>query len=173
MAKIKLKKLHKVKIHHNRWLIWAIAYVLFVTIALVGYLQVSDLNFDAQNAETNFQSWHNYTDARLGFTARYPASWSIEADNSGITFVPSDIAQAGATVSVMPTAYEKVLRKSLKIISENKINLGSDVASKIVNDLGGGQMETLILDVHNYKLYVIRGGNSYVQQLLLTFHFLQ
>jgi hypothetical protein len=174
MAKIKLHRLHKIKIHKNRWLIWALAYVLFVGIAMTGYLKVSDINFDTSlSADSTLQAQHSYTDARLGFGVRYPADWSIQADSAqSITFFPSDNASDGITVSVADPASEKSIRKALNIWSEDLVNIGTTPAAKIINNLGKGHYETVILAPYNHKLYVLRGNENLVGRMLLTFHFL-
>ncbi|MEJ0021323.1 MAG: PsbP-related protein [Candidatus Doudnabacteria bacterium] len=172
MAKTKLSKIHKIVIHPNRWLIWTIAYAVIVTVALVGYIKVTDVSFEAQVAENTFYPWHNYKDSRLGFDVRYPADWSIEADsNSAITFVPSTNSDEGVTVEVTSPDSEKAIRKTLKISSEVSTQLDDMPAQKIANDLGMGHSETVILALHGNKLYVIRGTDAFVRQLQLTFHF--
>lgn len=164
-------RLHKIKIHHNRWFIWAIAYVIIVAIAMVGYIKVSEIKEETQNAESVYQPWHNYNDAKLGFGVRIPADWSIEADASAISFAPTNSSDLGVSISVISPTAEKSLRKSLKISQETEISLDDNPSQKIKNNLENGHSETIILAVHNKKLYVLRGTDSLVQKLLLTFHF--
>jgi hypothetical protein len=165
-------RLHKIKIHPNRWLGWSIAYGLIVAVALVGYIKVSDVNFEAQLAENEFHPWHSYNDARLGFGIRYPADWSIEADNnSTISFLPTNLSDEGVSVHVTKPSAEKAIRRTLKILEESKIALDGQIAAKIINNLGQGHTETVILAVHKSKLYVLRGTDSFVEKLILTFHF--
>jgi hypothetical protein len=171
MAKTKLHKLHKIKIHHNRWLIWAIAYLLFVGIAMLGYLKIA--NLDLENSENNYIPMHSYSDARLGFAMRYPADWSIEASNTSIAFLPAGSSDAGVTVSVLNTTAESSLRKSLQIKKESKITLDNRQSTKIINDLGQGHTETVILTNYNNKLYVFRGSDDLVSKLGLTFYFIE
>lgn len=173
MAKTKLHQLHKIKIHDNRWLIWAIVYVLFVCIALVYYVKISDLNIDSENtAESGFSASRSYSDARLGFTVKYPTTWGIEADfDSSVNFVPDDSSDVGITVSVVNASAEKSLRRTLDILSESAMILDKVSATKIINDLGEGHTETVVLAIYNRKLYVIRGSENFVQKFLLTFHF--
>lgn len=177
MAKKKhpIFRLHKIKIYPNRWLIWAIAYALIVAVAMVGYIKVSEINFEtAQIAENQFQPWHSYINHSLGFSLRYPADWSIEATNSSaVTFIPSNSTDAGVTVAVAKPSAQKALQKSLKILSKTSTILDGQPATKILNDLGSNHSETVILTVVNKQLYVVRGTNSLVAKLMLTFNFLK
>jgi hypothetical protein len=173
MTKRKLHHLHKIKIHPNRWLFWAIAYILFVTIALVGYLKVSDLHLDAENSGDYSASLHKFTSKQMGFTLRYPADWSIEADNSSVNFLPSDFSDNGVSVSVLSPIAEKSLRSGLKILNEVSGTLDSTAAAKIRSDLGNGYTEKIVIATYNHKIYVIRGGENVVNKILLTFEFLE
>ncbi len=174
MAKKKhrLRNLHKIKIYHNRWLIWAIAYVVIFATAMIGYLKVSDINFETQQiADTQFQPWHSYKNTYLGFSQRYPADWWLEVqDQSSIVFVPSGSDQ-GVTVRVVKPSAETAIRKTLKISNESRTLLDNNPAAKLTNDLGDSHFETVILSIHNHRLYVLRGSQSLVQKLLLTFNF--
>ncbi|MEO8065341.1 MAG: hypothetical protein ABI643_00605 [Candidatus Doudnabacteria bacterium] len=171
MAK-KLHKFHQIIVHPNRWLVWAIVYGIFVTIALVGYIQVTEVNFESQIAENTFQPWHTFQDIRLGFRVHFPADWSIEAVNSSmINIFPSTISDEGVSVLVVPPASENAIRKTLKIVQENTIRVDGSPAQKIINDLGGGHSETVVLAQHNNKLYELRGTDNLVMKLVLTFQF--
>ena len=174
MAKTKLRKFHKIKIHHNRWLIWAIAYVVLVSAALVYYVKISDLNIDADNtAQGWFQASRSYSDKRLGFSVKYPTSWSIEADsNTAINFVPDNPKDEGVTVTVVITSFEKSIRASLDIAKESTIYVDGVEAKKITNDLGKNVFETVVLATEKQNLYVIRGSNSFVDKFLANFRFI-
>lgn len=172
MAKHPIYRLHKIKVHHNRWLAWAVAYSVIIAIALTGYIVVSEVNFETQTAENNYYPSHIYQDTRLGFSVLYPADWSIEADdNSTISFVPMNDSDQGVSVQVTGTQFEKTIRNSLDILKETGIKLDNKPAVKITNDLGRGYSESIILATHNNKLYVVRGTDSLVQRLTSAFHF--
>lgn len=169
MAKTKLHHLHKIKIHNNRWLIWAIAYIAFVAIAMLGYLKLA--NLELETSDSNFTPMHSYTDQRLGFGLRYPADWSIEAASSSIAFLPSEISSDGVTVSVAIPGSESSIRSKLNVKKEVPVSFNSITATKIKNDLGNGHSETVVLAPYNKKLYVIRGSEQLVDNLLQTFYF--
>ncbi len=174
--KYKLSQLHKVKVHHNRWLAWAIAYLLFVAVALVGYIKVSDVNFDTEQieAESKFNPWHTYSNQALGFSLRYPGDWSIEAESdSSLNFVPDDLSKQGVNVSVYSTSAEKSVRKALTIASEKEVKVDGTTGVEITNQLENNTSESVVLATHNKKLYVIRGSRSAVLQFLQTFNFVE
>ncbi|MBX4187335.1 MAG: hypothetical protein KW802_03745 [Candidatus Doudnabacteria bacterium] len=171
MAKTKSRKFHKIRIHHNRWLMWALAYFIFVAIALLGYLKIA--NLDLESSVMDFQPMHSYTDKRLGFALRYPADWSIEAANASISFVPSNTADDGVNVSVTTPNQESSIRRTLKIKKEVSVTFNAVTATKLTNDLGNGHYETVILAPYNKKLYVIRGTAQLVDNLAQTFIFVK
>src|SRR5687768_11256854 len=159
--KYKLHQLHKIKVHHNRWLIWAIAYVVIVTIAVLGYIKVSNVNFDTDLlAETQYQSSNTYKNNALGFALRYPYNWSIEAENSEtVRFQPNDGPEEGFSIQVTKTSSETAIRRGIDELSEERIVLDGNRAVKIINDLGNGASETVIMSIYKEKLYVLRGDN--------------
>jgi hypothetical protein len=170
MAKRKIYHLHKIKVHHNRWLLWAIAYILFVAIAMIGYLKVANINIDTENAENRYNPSHSYNNSRLGFALTYPPTWSIEANSdTSVTFMPSDTSDDGVTISVSSTAAEKDIRKSLKITQETPVMVGNLPGVKITADLGKNLSEKVVLIPSFNKLYVIRGSGSQVEKVLTTF----
>lgn len=170
MAKIKLRKIHKIKIHPNRYLIWAIAYLLFVAIAMLGYLKVVNLGLENEGSESVFKPLHAYANSSLGFGLRYPADWSIEAGNSTVAFLPSAVSDEGVTVSVLASSSEAGIRKTLNITKESSIQINNSSASKIINNLGQNHSETVVIVPHGKQIYVIRGSGVLVDRLLQTFY---
>jgi hypothetical protein len=168
-------RLHKIKIHRNRWLIWAVVYVVVVALATVGYIQVSNINFETQNlADSQFVPWHSYTNQDLNFSLRYPADWSIEAsDKTTVNFVPSDSSDEGVSVSILKPAAETAIRKGLKNWSQDRITIDGNTAVKIRNSSDDGYSETIVMALRKSQLYVLRGTSSLVEKLLLTFNFLK
>ncbi|HTL39725.1 MAG TPA: hypothetical protein VL306_02850 [Methylomirabilota bacterium] len=172
--KYKLSNLHKIKVHKNRWLIWAIAYVVMVTIAVVGYLKVSDINFETQFGQNAAGvSWRSYSDTRLGFSVRYPKNWGIESSSqSSVSFMPADSKQEGVLISEYPLSAEPAVRKSLKITSEKPITVDQVQGSIITNNLGQGVSETVVMLKKNNLLYTIAGPDNFVRGFLPNFHFI-
>ena len=168
----KLNSFFKIKIHNNRWLIWAIAYVVFVAIAVLGYINISISNIDSDIvADNQFQPWRIYKNSDLGFSQRYPSDWWLEKlDKSSVGFVPRGSDQA-LTIQVIKPSAETAIRKTLKIRDESRTTLDDNPAAKITNNLGNNHFETVILSIHNHRLYVMRGSQSFVQKFQLTFNF--
>lgn len=155
-------------------MIWAIAYVIMVAVAMWGYIKVSDIKFEAQVQATNiFSPTHSYNDHRLGFGIRYPASWSIEVESSStVLFVPTDTADVGVSIMQVDVSAEKLLRESLDIVAESVVFVDGIKATMLVNDLGNRVRETVVLVIRKDKLFVISGSQHSVEQTLLTFRFL-
>jgi hypothetical protein len=173
MAKTKLRHLHKIKVHHNRWLVWAIAYAVIVAIAVFGYIEVSDITFENQIVDREFVNLRNYTDNRLGFTVRYPASWGIEASSeSSVIFLPIQIEDEGVQVSVRPLSVESDLREALDIVSESRSEVDGITATEITYSVGSTALETTVLVRHNDQLYSITGSKKLVNKFLTTFRFI-
>jgi len=172
MAKKKhpIFRLHKIKVHHNRWLIWAIAYVLFVTIALVGYIKITDEDVTEVQAEQVFRSWGEiYQNQKLGFSLRYPAHWEATADDVSVVVGPETGDEAVEVSVYRPTA-ERTIRKPLKILEEQPLVVDGREATQITNDIGNGKTESVVLVKTDAHIYVIRGEKSNVNKILLTFN---
>jgi hypothetical protein len=175
MAKKKhpIFRLHKIKVHPNRWLIWAIAYVLFVTIAMVGYIKITDEAVVTPQPEQVFISWHTYSNPTLGFALRYPANWSVESSQVGsVSFGPADSSKSGIEVDVYKPNAEKIARNSLKIVDQTPITVDGVAAVEITNNLGKNQTETVVLVNNKVHVYLIRGSKADVEKVLLTFSFI-
>ncbi len=173
MAKIKLHRLHKIKIHPNRWLVWVIAYALFIGIAMVGYMKVSNLNFETdQLPPQSYRSAKVYINDQQGYTVRYPADWSLEPQtDSSVSFLPSSVSDEGVNVSVLRSSDEKALVAGLNVKSTAPIMVDGQLGTKIVAEPRTGETETVVLATYNKRLYVIRGESHAVEKLLLAFNF--
>ncbi len=172
MAKIKLHRLHKIKLHPNRWLIWSIAYALIIGIAMVGYMKVTDVNFETdQLPPPYFSSAKVYINEQQGFTLRYPAEWSLESQANSVEFSPSSISDAGASISVLKQSEQRSLVAGLNVISSQPIMVDGQAGTKIIAEPRSNELETVVTVNYNNKLYVIRGSNAAVNKLLMTFNF--
>jgi hypothetical protein len=162
----------KRKIHKNRWLIWAVAYMLIVALGLVGYIAVSEIDFEREVVPyQNSETWRSYRDGRLAFSLRFPQDWGIEAQQNSVIFDGPNWGEE-ISVSVGKISDETLLRQSLKIIKEEKIKIDGVSAVKLTNSLGQGADESVVLAKHNNKLYIIRGSNSF-NRIFSTFNFLE
>lgn len=175
--KYQLSQIHKIKVHHNRWLIWTIAYLFFIFIAVLGFIQVSTINFDTEElmAESSFEPWHHYKNNELMFSLRYPSGWSIEpASQTSVDFMPVELARPGVNVSVYGAGDERKVRAVLDIQSEKELEVGGVMGTEIVNQLdSSGTTETIVLIENEGRLYSIRGTAGSVRAFLQTFTFIK
>ena len=82
-------KFHKIIIHPNRYLIWALVSALFVAIGLVAYIYIGNVNQDTDlTISPDVTFWHTYKDAALTF--RYPGEWFVDPGEGYIGFGPKD-----------------------------------------------------------------------------------
>lgn len=170
----KIKRLHKIKIHHNRWLIWACAAAVVAAIALVGYIEVSEISFQDQIFNFNdVGSQKTYHDQSLGFSINYPNSWGIEAAENNVVF--SDPEKSGEDVSVFvyDADAEKALRQSLNISDTDDIKIDSVKGTRITNSITKKVKEQVILLPFGDKLYVIRGNGALFSRIATSFKFNQ
>ena len=175
--KYQLSQLHKVQVHHNRWFIWALVYLIFIFIALSGYLKVSDIKTDTQElaADSNFSPRHTYSNKNLGFSLRYPPDWAIEAgSDTSVDFLPAVLSYPGVNVSVYDAADEPEIRQALGIKVEKPLTLDGQRGSVVTSLLKGSNVEETVVLVQNEgRLYVIRGPAGVVDEFIITFNFLR
>jgi hypothetical protein len=166
-------RLHKVKVHRNRWLIWALVYALIVTIVLVWYITLTNVNYEEEPAVSQFQVWHTYSNKPLGFSLRYPSTWAVESERSSVFhFVPNDSRDEGVSITVGKPSDENAFRKILHIQNETPTTLDNVPAREIINYIGANNTETIIIATHQNKLYILRGSDDLLRKLLLTFNFI-
>ncbi len=137
-------------------------------------MKVTDLRIENDRAADNvFQAWHQYTDHRLGFSAFYPADWTIEASGkTSIDFLPSDMTQEGLTIGMFTPATAKPIRESLNIVSEKPVIVDGETGSLITSDSGHHAFETTVLVVHDDRLYYFSGPATQIREFLLNFRFI-
>lgn len=166
-------RLHKIIVHPNRWLVWAIAYTILVAAALVSYIRISEINIEIQTADNQFQSWRIFTNPSLGYSLRYPPDWLVEiADDKTIHLVPGNSIYEGVNLIVTEPSAETEIRNGLEISDEIRTSLDGKRAVKIINSYGGGYSESVVMALRSGRLYVMRGPDTMIQKLLLTFRFL-
>lgn len=168
----KLKKLHKIKVHHNRWLIWAIVSALFATIALVGYIKISEEYFGAQVSNFNdVETWKMYRDSRLGFSMNYPGKWVIESQRNGIEFSDPKQPADGITISFYDPKDEVAVLAGINKVSEERFKIGDLIGMKYTDSISKKVNEEVILVKYNNKLYSIRGSGKSYEKVLSSFKF--
>lgn len=168
-----VKRLHKIKVHKNRWLVWAFFAALAAGVALVGYIKVSDVDFENQVFNySDTKLWRTYSDGRLGFSLKYPMNWGIEAMGEGIEFSDTSNPQNNVTVFVYDASAERSIRQSLNIEKEEKIRIDSVEGRRIENAITSKVMEDVVLIKSGDRLYVIRGSGNMFDKVVTSFNFL-
>lgn len=170
-----IKRLHKIQIHPNRWLVWAVAITFVSAVILVSYIKVTDSQFEQMMADPSYLRMHGsyYKDNFLGFAALYPKNWGIEADGRNIiNFIDPYNFGDGITVSVFESDDEQSIRRSLDIASENKVTIGGSDGVHIVANIESDSTEDVFMVVNNDRLYVIRGNTHWIGYMVSSFIFI-
>ncbi|HEV8601255.1 MAG TPA: hypothetical protein VGQ87_01505 [Patescibacteria group bacterium] len=175
MAKLTSKQVEKIlkkKIYKNRYLVWAIAIALITCLGLLGYIKVSEIDFERQVVYVKNETvWQTYRSTHQGFSMRFPPLWTLEAGDNTIILNGLTLDEE-VIVGVNTLAAEKPIRNSLQIIKEQKITVGGTEAVKISNKPSENATETVVLAKNLGRLYVIRGMSSSFDKIVSTFKFL-
>lgn len=169
-----LKRLHKVKVHHNRWLIWTLALSAIALIGLLSYIKVNDYRNDTEMMEyvPVIRKAVTYSDYRLGFSIKHPVAWSAETDEANtISFLDPQNYGEGISITVTESKNEKTYRNSLvPVLNETEFGLDGENASYIT--IGKRTAPEKVVLVHRLgRLYVIRGTGMMFDKILPTFKF--
>src|SRR3989344_7577829 len=91
-SKTKKRKLHSIKLTEHRFIAWVLAVAIFVGIALVGYIIVTDEEFMrvAVERKSDVGAWKRYTNRDLGFSLRYPPTWVLESPEANVIIFESN-----------------------------------------------------------------------------------
>ena len=169
MAKTK-QQFHKIKIHPNRWLVWALSISVLTAAGLIAYISVSSLAFEAEmQAPDASRNWRQYTNPEYGFSLNVPPTWSAQSvTGATASFGVKTNPQEGLTITVKDAQKEKAARASLAGFSEQKITVGGVEASEF-----SSTGEKYVLVNHNGKLYVIKSSSKQFDRVLATFIFIK
>lgn len=170
--KTKWRHPHKIKIHDNRWLVWTIAIAVLVCSALIAQIQISEIYFQNQMAETTgTRTWASFNHPS-GFSFKYPKNWGLESEaGNTISFVsPTDVNEY-FKVSLYPESEERAVKESLFRTEERQVRVGGLNATMISQ--GTEQPEEIILVKESDRLLVLRGKGSMFSKIVETFKFTQ
>ncbi|MBX4187753.1 MAG: hypothetical protein KW793_01295 [Candidatus Doudnabacteria bacterium] len=173
MAKRKTNwsEIHKIKIHDNRMLAWAIALAILACASLIGYIQVSQVHFENQMAEyiNSTTTWHTFTH-KAGFSFKYPRNWGIESEGaSSISFVSPTNADEYFSVTIYPASDEKTVAASLFQTKQATVKVGGINAVKISQERT--QAESVVMVKDSGNLIILRGKGVYFDRIVDTFKF--
>ena len=176
MKKLTLKrKLHEIRLTEHRFLVWVLAVSIFVGIALVGYIVVTDEEFVrvAVEHKSDVNAWKNYRNRTLGFSLRYPPTWVLESPEPNlILFESSEDLTEQVSVSVLEAQDEPAIREALNKVEEELVPVGEIDGPRIVNRLASGEREIVVLVQPAERLFVIRGTSNYFDDIISTIKFL-
>jgi hypothetical protein len=155
-AKRNWKHIHKIRVHHNRWLWWTVALSILMAVALVGYIKVSNIYFDTQfgHQQEVMKNWNTFTNKSYGYIVKYPKNWAIEAESqTSLNFVNPADAGEYFSVTVYPITEEKVVREELSNRDDDE--------------------EEVTLVKEDGTLYVLRGKSDLFDRIVESFRFQQ
>ncbi|MBX4204704.1 MAG: hypothetical protein KW788_00775 [Candidatus Doudnabacteria bacterium] len=167
MAK-KRKKFHKIVIHPNRYLLWAVAVMVITAAALVSYIYVTNITTDLSlRQETNMAYWHSYKDANLSL--RYPADWLVDVGTGYIGFGPKN-DDAFLVYSYSPPndpAYDSYS----KLAATRAIMVDGLVGIRVPTDPNTSQKIAFVKT--SKRLYEFRGTTNQFDAVLNSVRFLK
>jgi hypothetical protein len=173
-AKTNWKQVHKIQVHHNRWLAWTIAIAVLACASLVAYIQVTDIHFSTQMSFSSGAgtSWSSFNHRSMGYSIKYPKIWGLETEaDSGMAFVnPNDVNEYFAIASY-PLEEERELRAALFKTNELPVKIGGLSGTKV--NQGGDQAESIAMVKNDQAVFVLRGKGGNFDRILATFRFNQ
>ncbi len=169
MAKRKTK-FHKIVIHPNRFLVWAVVIALLVTGMLVSYIYIGNLKVDSELAvNTDVHYWHTYRDANVTF--RYPAEWLIDPGTGYVGFGPKN--QDSFLIFSYPAANDPAYTNYLKSANVRQITIDGKPAIRVIDNSSGKNFQRIAFVKNGKRLYELRGTTDLFDQILRTIHFLK
>lgn len=158
---------HKTKIHHNRWLAWAIAISIIVGTALVGFIKVSSQNFETEIVPSAVFNWRLFAHPTYGFSLNLPHNWQASEDKSAVaSFASAADEREKLAVKIFELDTESQIRTNFRTWKQTEIMLDSVAALRFANG-----SEKIIMAKHNGEIYVLRGTGLQFDKVASTFKF--
>jgi hypothetical protein len=170
-----IKRVQKIKVHHNRWLIWAVSLTVIACFMLLSYIKITDYVLDYQSMDTALINDNGviYKDNVLGFSLYHPKDWGVESEvRDTITFNDPKNNGAGLEVSLYELDDERALRDVLEISREQTVFVDDQKGARLTVTDGRKTIESVVLVPHDGMLYVIRGSTAWFDQVLSSFKFI-
>lgn len=166
MAKRK-RKFHKIVIHPNRYLVWAVAVMLIVAASLTSYIYISSLGFDDLLNQPDVNYWHTYKTSE--FSMRYPADWLID---SGIDYVGFGDKQSDKfLVYTYNPPNDPAYEAYAKLPSARHINIDGVLGIRVTDPNSTGSRIAFVKT--SDTLYEFRGQTKYFDNIMDTVRFLK
>lgn len=168
-AKTNWKQVHKIQVHHNRWLAWTIAIAVLVCASLVAYIQVTDIHFSTQMSFSSGpnSNWSTFNHRVQNYSVKYPKGWGLEAEDSGMSFVNPRNPNEYFLITAYPATEESNIRRSLFTGNEQLVNVNGLKVSKV--NQSRQQEESVAMVQDGDVLFVMRGTGENFDRILATF----
>ena len=168
-----IRRLHKITIHHNRWLIWTIVLTVLSMSYLIFYISSSQTAIDHDMLDyTDVNQTVVYKNQAMGFSVRHPAYWGIESQTTNvIEFVDPQNNGNGVEVSVYQPSDEANVRSALVIVDEKIAMVDGIPGRELTVETAAGESNVYLV-YYNHRLYVIKSELPRSNMILSTFNFL-
>jgi hypothetical protein len=161
------KRLHKIKVHHNRWLVWTIAIAVLVCSAVLAQIQISNIHFETQMGwgVDSASNWVTFKHKSDGYSIKYPRTWAVEMDTPlGVSFVNLENYNEFVSVAAYPVSEEPVIRRELTIARQVEVKVAGHNAVMVVQRRDPSEAAVLVKD--GDKLFVIRGRSDKFERIV-------
>lgn len=170
--KRKWPKFHKIKLHNNRWMIWAVIVMALSASMLLAYIEIVKTQFvEDVNYLKQVKNWRAYKDGADNYEFLYPRNWVLEFESSDNVFslVNPDDVNEYFTITRYDVAEEKELKQAIATVNEKTINLNGVNATQIVPDKR--LSENLVLIKQGKFLYTLQAKGRDGNRILSMFKF--
>ena len=159
------RNLHKIVIHPNRYLIWALVFTFIVAFGLVAYISIGNINQDSElGLNQDLRFWHSYKDEFMTF--RYPAEWLADPGPGYIGFGSKD---TDVFIIYSYTSSDPAYENYLKLSGVKQITIGGKSGIEVADYTKDRQRIAFVKDGN--RLYEFRGTTGLFDKILRTVHF--
>ena len=193
------RKSGNIVIYPNRYLIWAVVFVIIVSASLVAYIKITDILFESENVPVSNikpvsnEDWKIYTNSKYGFSFKYPSEQGkvCQPDNpNSVQINPSCEGREGypgIRVYVSPNDPNIIAKfetsfknKKVRNFAQQNIKVDGidavEFSGSLTDELGVDLLFKQVIFNYNGHLYDINDyyyiDKSYLDQILSTFKFI-
>jgi hypothetical protein len=171
-----VKNLHKIKVHHNRWLIWTVVFIFVTMVGLLGYIQYSGVVVSTPDGNAIAPIKHItgelYQNNYLGFSVYHPEEWGVapEPDNT-ISFYNPKAGVKAFSVKLFMSSTSKDAYEGLENLTAKTVMVNGEEGSWYKKPSPNGKDYSTIVVERDTRTYVLEGQEPYFFQTLETFKF--
>jgi hypothetical protein len=151
------------RIHHNRWLFYAISVIVIVGGGIFSYITIANINDGADQAFLNLQPRPEYSNQSLGFGVDYPNGWVIDSSSSPDSVTFDNPSNDGESVSISTATLQAAakLEKSPSAKVQQQYSLRGNVMIVLtVADPEGGAPNKVGIVQTPQKVFVVSGSSN-------------